>query len=41
MEDQRFLPEGWDFTESEQDEVLTKTYEEKGGLFSGKKYLSL
>ena len=28
MEEQRFLPEGWDFTESEPDQVLAKKIEE-------------
>ena len=28
MEEQRFLPEGWDFIESEQDQVLAKKIEE-------------
>ena len=37
MEEQRFLPEGWDFTESEPDQVLSKKIEElkkekEGGL---------
>ena len=29
MDEQRFLPEGWDFTESEPDEALAKRLEDK------------